>query len=175
MIYLDWVVHFDYEAKMPKEAEAPREGTVVRFDKGPDSVIKYTSRFELHKLVQGKDETDIAKVLARTDAPSFDEDPAAFLRDVLNGSVDFRSLHSSPNEIYLGILANVATRVEQIERNGGMVCINKQKRIIVDNYKREIYVASREKGVEQYYITGKKENEKVFWPQSNGSVRLRVF
>lgn len=174
MITLDWVVRFDYEAKMPKEVNPPESGTFVR-TAGNDDIIKYTSRFEVHKLIQGKEVIDIAKVLARTEDNSFLENPSAFLRDVLAGNVDFRSKRSSPQEVYRGILQNVATIVAQMERKFLPVCINKQKRIIVDHLTKSIYVASREKGVEQYYTTGTNEHEKAYWPQPNGSVRERSF
>jgi hypothetical protein len=175
MINLDWVVRFDYEAKMPGEVNPPENGTFVRPVGNSDDIIKYTSRYEVHKLIQGKKEIDIAKVLTRTEDTSFLENPSAFLRDVLNGNIEFRSKHSRGQEIYCGILANVATLVGQIEHRGEVVCINKQKRIIVDHPSKSIYVVAREKGFEPYYITGRKENEKVFWPHLNGSVRERSF
>jgi hypothetical protein len=175
MINLDWVVRFDYEAKLPGEVNPPENGTFIRPVSNSDDVLKYTSRFEVHKLVQGKKEIDLAKVLARTEDTSFMENPSAFLRDVLNGNVDFRSKHSSPQEIYQGILRNVATIVSQIENKGERVRINKEGRIIVDHLTDSIYVAARAKNVVPYYITGVKEQEKAHWPQPNGCVRMRRF
>ncbi len=175
MIILDWVVRFDYEAKLPGEVNPPENGTFVRPVRNPTDIIKYTSRFEVHKLIQDKKEIDIAKVLARTEDTSFHKNPSAFLRDVMNGNIDFRSKHSSPQEVYQGILQNVATVVEQIERKCLPVCIKKQKRIIVDHLTNSIYVAARVKDVEPYYLTGVNEHEKAYWPEPNGRVRLRTF
>ncbi len=175
IVQLLWVVRFDYNAKTPDNVNCERQSTFVQ-QRPVSDVIKYTSRFEVHKIIQDKKEIDIAHVLACTDDSSHNDDPAGFLRDVLNGNIDYRPSKSSPGEVYQGILGNIATMVNQLESAGKSVCISKQNRIVVDHLNnKSIYVVSRNKGMSQYNYTGKNENERSFWPKPDGQVRLKVF
>jgi hypothetical protein len=172
-----WKVHLNYTVKDPKELyKAVDENTVIRPRKirKASDIEALLSRFEIHRLTfPDGQKKDIAHVLASTHEP--DEDYNSFYDDIMNGFVDYHPAHSSIHEVYHGILGSISSVVSRLEEKGPVV-LKKQNRIVVDPLTKAIrVVGSKDSNLEAYYITGVFENAKVFWPEPNSRVRLKVF